>query len=304
MFPGASRRCSVMFSGFMLNAWVVATMVALVAGVVGFFTVLRGSAFVAHAVPQAGFAGAAGASLLGVSTFVGLGAFAVLSALAIGLLGRRGRHDAITALVLVFMLGLGALFLSWSQEYASAIYALLFGEVLGVSTNQVLTTAAFGAVTIGAVMIFFRPLLLSSVVPEVAEARGVRSRRMEICFLLIVAVATTMSVPVVGALLMFSLMIGAPGAARVLTAKPFVALGLSVAISLTIVWIAIAASYETDWPVGFYVGVLGAVFFLAARSWAAWRLPRVGLTGVALQQTRRARSFRSASATTTGTGPA
>ncbi len=82
-----------MFSGFMVNTWTVATMVAVVAGVVGFFTVLRGSAFVAHALPQAGFAGAAGASLLGISTVAGLGVFAVLSALGIGVLGRRARHD-------------------------------------------------------------------------------------------------------------------------------------------------------------------------------------------------------------------
>lgn len=265
-----------MFTGFMANAWIVATMVAVVAGVVGFFTVLRGSAFVAHAVPQAGFAGAAGASLIGVSIFLGLGTFAVISALSIGLLGKRGRHDAMTALTLVFMLGLGALFLSWSEQYTSDIYALLFGEVLGVSNNQVLATAVLGAVCIAAVVVLYRPLLLASVMPEVAEARGVRTRRMEMCFLVVVALVTTMSVPVVGALLMFSLMIGAPGAARSFTDRPMGALGLSVGISVAIVWIAIAASYETDWPVGFFVGVLGAVFFVAGRGWAAWHRSRAG----------------------------
>jgi zinc/manganese transport system permease protein len=259
-----------MFSGIMVNAWIVATMVAVVAGVVGFFTVLRGSAFVAHAVPQAGFAGAAGASLIGVNTLAGLGTFAVISALSIGFLGKRGRHDAVTALTLVFMLGLGALFLSWSEEYASAIYALLFGEVLGVSTNQVLATAVLGVVCILAVVTLYRPLLLTSVIPEVAEARGVRTQRMEMCFLVVVALVTTMSVPVVGALLMFSLMIGAPGAARSFTGNPLGALSLSVVLSVTIVWVAIAASYETDWPVGFFVGVLGAVFFIAGRAWAVW----------------------------------
>jgi zinc/manganese transport system permease protein len=259
-----------MFSGIMVNAWIVATVVAVVAGVVGFFTVLRGSAFVAHAVPQAGFAGAAGASLIGVNTLAGLGTFAVISALSIGFLGKRGRHDAVTALTLVFMLGLGALFLSWSEEYASAIYALLFGEVLGVSTNQVLATAVLGVVCILAVVTLYRPLLLTSVIPEVAEARGVRTQRMEMCFLVVVALVTTMSVPVVGALLMFSLMIGAPGAARSFTGNPLGALSLSVVLSVTIVWVAIAASYETDWPVGFFVGVLGAVFFIAGRAWAVW----------------------------------
>jgi zinc/manganese transport system permease protein len=265
-----------MFAGFMVNAWIVATMVAVVAGVVGFFTVLRGSAFVAHAVPQAGFAGAAGASLVGVSTFAGLGVFAVASALAIGVLGKRGRHDAMTALALVFMLGLGALFLSWSSEYASEIYALLFGEVLGVSTNQVLVTAVLGIVSVAAVAALFRPLLLASVMPEVAEARGVRGQRIEMCFLVVVALATTMSVPVVGALLMFSLIVGAPGAAQALSGKPFGALALSVAISVAIVWVAIAASYATDWPIGFFVGVLGAAFYVAARALAGWRRSRVG----------------------------
>jgi zinc/manganese transport system permease protein len=191
-------------------------------------------------------------------------------------LGKRGRHDAVTALALVFMLGLGALFLSWSEEYASAIYALLFGEVLGVSANQVLATAVLGVVCIAAVVILYRPLLLTSVVPEVAEARGVRAHRMEMCFLVVVALVTTMSVPVVGALLMFSLMVGAPGAARSFAAKPLSALSLSVGISVTVVWIAIAASYETDWPVGFFVGVLGAVFFIAGRGWVAWRRSGAG----------------------------
>src|SRR5579875_1887078 len=101
-----------MFSGFMVNAWVVATIVAVVGGTVGFFVVLRGSAFVAHAIPNGSFAGAAAASLLGVSTLVGLGVFSVAAAIGIGLLGRRGRHDVATALTLVFLLGLGALCLA------------------------------------------------------------------------------------------------------------------------------------------------------------------------------------------------
>ena len=268
-----------MFSGFMVNTWIVATMVAGVAGVVGFFTVLRGSAFVAHAVPQAGFAGAAGAALLGISTLVGLGMFAVVSALIIGFLSRSGRHDAVTALALVMMLGLGALFLGWSQEYASATFALLFGEVLGVSTNQVLATAVLAVVCVSGILILYRPLMLTSVIPEIAEARGVRGHRMEIYFLVIVALATTMSVPVVGALLMFSLMIGAPAAARSFTARPLRAFGLSVVISLAVVWLAIGAAYESNWPVGFYVGVLGATSYLVGRAWAGWRRTRVGRAG-------------------------
>ena len=161
-----------------------------------------------------------------------------------------------------------------------------------------------GLVCIVAVLVLFRRLLLSSVVPEVAEARGVRSGRMEIGFLFVVAVATTMSVPVVGALLMFSLMIGAPGAARVVTGRPSLALALSVAMSLAIVWIAIAASYETDWPVGFFVGVLGAVFFMLARWWAAWRRPRVEATGGDARPARRRGPARATAVGTAGAGAA
>src|ERR1700691_2221766 len=99
-----------MFSGFMVNTWAVATIVAVVAGAVGFFIVLRGAAFVADAVPQGAFAGAAGASLLGISTLAGVAVFALAGALGIGWLGRRGRRDVATALTLVLMLGVGALF--------------------------------------------------------------------------------------------------------------------------------------------------------------------------------------------------
>jgi len=260
-----------MFSGFMVNAWTVASIVAVVAGVVGFFTVLRGSAFAAHAIPNGSFAGAAGASLLGVSALLGLGVFSLAGALGIGLLGRRGRHDVATALALVMMLGLGALFLSMSVEYAPAVYSLLFGEVLGISSNEVTPTAILGLLCIIAIAVLYRPLMLSSALPEVGEARGISSFRMEMLFLAVLALATTMTVPVVGTLLIFSLMIGAPAAARSFTDRPLVAMALSVAIALLIVWSAIAASYMTNYPVGFFVGALSAAAYAVGRGWAAWR---------------------------------
>jgi zinc/manganese transport system permease protein len=255
----------------MVNAWVVASIVALVAGVVGFFTVLRGSAFAAHAIPNGSFAGAAGASLLGVSTLLGLGVFSLAGALGIGVLGRRGRHDVVTALALVMMLGLGALFLSFSEEYAPAVYSLLFGEVLGISPNEIAPTAILGALCVLAIAVLYRPLMLSSILPEVGEARGVSSFRMEMLFLIVLALATAMTVPVVGTLLIFSLMIGAPAAARSFTDRPLVAMALSVAFALLIVWFAIAASYETNYPVGFFVGMLSAGAYVLGRGWAAWR---------------------------------
>jgi zinc/manganese transport system permease protein len=258
----------------MVNAWIVALVVAVVAGVVGFFVVLRGSAFAAHALPNGSFAGAAGAALVGVSTLVGLATFAVLGALGIAGLGRRGRHDAVTALVLVMMLALGALFLDLSSEYAPAVYALLFGEVLGISPAQLVPTIAIAAGCLLALAVLYRPLLLSSVLAEVGEARGVRAARVELAFLLIVALATAMTIPVVGTLLVFSLMIGAPAAARSITDRPGRALALSVAIALVAVAVAIAGSYETDYPVGFFVGTVSAACYVLGRVWGAVRRRR------------------------------
>ena len=257
-----------MFSSFMLNTWVAGTAVAVIAGVAGFFAVLRGSTFAAHAIPNGAFAGAAGAALLGLNPFAGLAAFSVAGALGIAALSRRARSDVATALTFVMMLGVGALFVSWSTQYAQEAYSLLFGEVFGISAGEVLPILIFGAVSVAAIVVMFRPLLLSSALPEVAEARGVPPRRLELAFLLVMALATSMTVPVVGALLMFSLMIGPAAAARSLTARPGLAMSLSVLIALVTVWVAIAASYQSNWPLGFFVGVIGAAFFLAGKAWS------------------------------------
>jgi zinc/manganese transport system permease protein len=263
-----------MFSGLMVNTWIVASIVAVVAALVGFFVVLRGAAFAAHAVPNGSLAGAAGAGLLGVNVLVGLGAFSLLGAAGIGLIGRRERHDVAVALSLVLMLGVGALLLSFSVDYAPATYSLLFGEILGVSHSEVLPTGALALACVAFLAAIYRPLMLSSILAEVSEARGIRSTRIELLFLVCVALVTTMTVPVVGTTLIFSLMIGAPGAARSFTKRPATALALSVAIALATVWLAIASAYDLNLPVGFFVGVFAAGAFAAGRGWSAWRSRR------------------------------
>ena len=161
--------------------------------------------------------------------------------------------------------------MSQTTEYEPEIFSLLFGEVLGIATNEILPVAGLGVVCIAAVAVLYRPLILSSVVPDIGEAKGVRSQRMEMAFLVVVALATAMTVPVVGALLIFSLMIGPPAAARSFTNRPPVAIALSVGIALATVWAAIAISFVTDWPIGFFVGTLSAFSYVVGRAWAAWR---------------------------------
>jgi zinc/manganese transport system permease protein len=252
----------------MTNTWIVASLVAVIAGVVGFFVVVRGSAFAAHAIPNGAFAGAAAAAVFGFSSLLGLGACAVLAALGIGSLSRRGRHDVVTAMALVMMLALGALFLSRTGQYEPQLYSLLFGEVLGVSSNQLLPVGLLAAACVAAVIVLYRPLLLSSVVPEIGDAKGVRPHRMEMAFLVVLALATAMTVPVVGALLIFSLMIGPAAAARSVTSRPLTAMLMAVVLALITVWLAIAVSYLTNWPIGFFVGTAGAVLYGAGRAWA------------------------------------
>lgn len=265
-----------MFSGFMTNAWIVATIVAVIGGVVGFFVVLRRDAFPAHAIPNGAFAGAAGAALVGANALLGLGVFAVLAALGIGWLGRRGRHDVVTALALVMMLALGAAFLSHTTEYSPEIFALLFGQLLAVSTTQIVPVLVLGVVCLAAIGALYRRLLLSSTVPDIAEARGVHQYRMEMAFLVVLALATAMTVPVVGALLIFSLMIGPPAAARAMTSRPSVAIALSTVVALVTVWAAIASSYLTNWPIGFFVGCFSAAAYALGRVLSAMgdRRPR------------------------------
>lgn len=264
----------------MANAWMSATAVAVVAGVVGFFVVLRGAAFQAHAIPNGAFAGAAAANLLSVDPLIGLVAFSLVSALGIASLGRRGHHDVATALALVMMLALGALFLSRANQYEPEVYGLLFGEVLGVSSSEIWAVVLLACGCVLAIGALFRPLLLSSVIPEIAQSRGVQSGRLDVAFLMVLAFATAIAVPVVGALLIFSLLIGPPAAARVLSNRPLGALLLGVGFSLVTVWISIAMSYLTNWPIGFFVGILGASFYGTARGLRALRRQRI--TGTAL----------------------
>ncbi len=263
-----------MFAPFLTNTWITASVVAVVAGLVGFFVVLRGSSFLAHALPHGAFAGAAGATLLGIDPILGMGVFAVGGAIAVSTLGRRGRSDVVIALSLVLMLAFGALFLSLGTEYSSEVFALLFGQILGVSTVEVGPIVLLGVVCVVAIIVAYRRLLLSSVLPDIAAARGISEFRMSLFFALVVAVATAMSVPIVGALLLFSLLVGPPAAARSFTSNPLRAIPLSIGFALLTVWVSIAAAYYSSLPVGFFVTLGSAILYGLGRGWFVLRARR------------------------------
>ena len=217
-----------MFSGFMLNTWVVATVIAVVAGCVGFFVVLRGATFAAHALPLGAFPGAAAADLLGVDALWGLFVFALAGVIGIAQFGRRQRNDVATALTLIALLGFGTLCLSLSGHYAQGVYGLLFGQVIGVSATDIPPVLAASVIVVAVIGLCFRPLLLSSVSADLGAAGGIPAARMNLLFLTVLALATAMALPVVGALLVFSLMVGPASAARAFTSRPVPAMTLSV----------------------------------------------------------------------------
>ncbi len=258
----------------MVNTWIVATIVALVAGSVGFFVVVRGNTFEAHTLPLSAFPGAAAATLLGIDQFVGLLVFALGAVAGIVALARRDGRQVATALSLVMLLGFGAFFLSRTTEYSQAVYALLFGELLGVGSGEILPVALIGATSVALTLALFRPLLLDTVSPDLAAAHGIRGGRLHVVFLVNVALAAAAALPVVGALLVFSLTVGPASAARALTDRPLPAMLLSALLAVVFVWTAIALSFATDCPVGFFVGVLGALAYASGRWARAHRVSR------------------------------
>jgi zinc/manganese transport system permease protein len=193
---------------FMRHAFVAGTIVAVLAGVVGYFVVLRQSSFAAHALSEIGFAGASGGVAYGFSPVLGLLGMSLAGAALIGLLGKRLRgRDAAIGTVLAFSLGLGSYFLTHYKGNASGAFALLFGEILGISVHDVWFIAIAAVVTLAVMAVIYRPLLFASLDEDVAEARGVPVRGLSVVFLLVVAVAVTAAVQVVGVLLIFSLLV-------------------------------------------------------------------------------------------------
>jgi len=244
---------------FMRNAIEAGTLTALIAGVTGYFVVLRKSAFTAHAFSEIGFAGAAWAVLSGVSPLAGLLIVSNIGGIGIALLGRRATNrDTQIGIVLAFSLGLGLLFISLYSGYAEQTYAILFGEILGVSPDQVLETAVAAVMILVGMGVIYRPLLFSSLDEDVAEAKGMPMLALGIAFMVIVAVAVSFAVEVTGVLLVFSLMVTPGATAQYLASRPSRAILASVLIALFATWLGLIISFYTPYPVSFFI--TGEVF--------------------------------------------
>jgi zinc/manganese transport system permease protein len=244
---------------FMRNAFAAGTMIALVAGVIGYFVVLRRSSFASHALGHTGFSGAAAAVLVGVQPVYGLLVFTIATATGMAFLGNRAAsRDVEIGTVLAFALALGLLFLSLYQGYATEAYSILFGEVLGISAAGVSFTIWTGFLVLGVVALIYRPLLFASLDEDVAEAKGYPMRFLNLAFMILLAVTISIAVQIIGVLLIFALMVTPAAIAVRLTKRVLWAVVLAVLVAMTATWAGLFIGWYEPYPVSFFI--VGIVF--------------------------------------------
>ena len=250
---------------FMRHAFGAATSVAIVAGIVGYFLVLRGQAFAGHALSHVGFTGATAAMLLGRPPLWGLVTMTVIAGIAMGAFGQDFAHrDVAIGIVLIFALGLGLLFLSFLTTFAAQATTLLFGNVLAVDASTAWSLAILGGITLAALAVIARPLLFATLQPDLAEAKGVSLRLYSVLFLAIVGLTTAASAQIVGVLLVFALMVAPAAAAQRFTSSVGGGIALSATLALAQAWAGITLAYYTDWPTSFWITTLSVGVYLVS----------------------------------------
>ena len=256
---------------FMLNALRAGTIVAVVSGAIGYFMVLRRQSFVGHTLAVIGFPGAAGALWLGVASGFGYYGFCIAGALVIAALPGGGRtasgagaheESAVVGTVQAFALACGFLFVSLYKGFLSGLNNLLFGTITGVADDQVIVLLVAAVICLVALAVLARPLLFSSVDPDVARARGVPVRLVGAAFLVLLGIAAAGASQITGSLLIFALLVMPAAAASRLTARPSLGLILSVVIAVVVTWLGESIAFFSPYPIGFWVTTFAFAAFV------------------------------------------
>jgi zinc/manganese transport system permease protein len=255
---------------FMQNAYIAGTLVALIAGIMGYFVVLRHQNFASHSLANVGFAGATGAMLFGISPVVGLflaGALAALGMQTLNLAaGERHHSDIAVGAVFTASLALGFLFISLSTTaYGANVYTVLFGNVLGINDADV-SLIIWSTLVLGGIMFCMaRPLLFASIDPDVAAARGVPVRTLAFVYLMLLALVVAVAVQVVGVLLIFALLVTPAAIAQDITTRPAMAVVVAMTLSVVFLWTGLTIGYFTPYPVGFFITTFAFGTYLIVR---------------------------------------
>jgi zinc/manganese transport system permease protein len=269
-------------------ALAIGGIAALVSGLVGAFTVLRGQSYAGHALADLSITGGSASFLASVSPLWGFAGTGVLAAGVMDMIGiRRPRgRDLGTGIVRGAGLGLAALFLYWdttSTSTTGATITILFGSMFTISTSVIPLVAAFGVPAVVIVAVLYRPLLLSSVSAELAAVRGVRTRLTGLLCLIAIALAVSLAAMTVGAILSTALLVGPAAIALRLTKTPGRATLVAALIAVAATWLGIVLAYDSfswppshdGWPVSFFIVALIFAGFIAAQVIGRGRIRRV-----------------------------
>ncbi|MFE2215361.1 metal ABC transporter permease [Streptomyces canus] len=265
------------------NSLIAGAALGLVGGLAGVFVAMRDLPFAVHGISELSFAGASGALLLGMNIVAGSITGSLLAAGAIGLLGTRARdRNSVIGILMPFGLGLGVLFLALYKGRAANKFGLLTGQIVAVDTPQTTWLLVTSAVVLIALAVMWRPLAFASADPDVAEARGVPVRGLSFAFMIVLGLAVALSVQVVGALLVLSLLITPAAAAARVTASPVLLPLLSVAFAMASIEGGILLALGSSIPISPYVTTISFVLYVVCaavgrhrtRRWGARRTAR------------------------------
>jgi zinc/manganese transport system permease protein len=256
---------------FSVNAFRAGAIVAVVAGAMGWFMVLRRETFAGHTLSVVGFPGAAAAVLLGWPAAFGYFGFCIGAALVIGAASRSGsattyrEESALIGTVQAMALASGFLFVTLYAGNLNGLTSLLFGSFLGITSAQVLVLLVLSVAALLVLGGIGRRLLFASVDPEVAAAAGLRVSALSIGFLVLLGIAVAEASQITGSLLVFALLVLPPATAQVITGRPVVGLILSVALGVAVTWAGLLIAYYTPYPVGVFITTLSFVAYVIAR---------------------------------------
>jgi zinc/manganese transport system permease protein len=252
--------------GFVQNALLACAVLGLVAGALTPLIIARGMAFAVHGTAELAFTGGAAALLIGIGVGIGAVAGAVVAGLVFGLLGLRQRErDSVIGVALAFGLGLGVLMLAFYKGRSSNKFGLLTGSIVSVDTADLALLGIVGVLVIATLAVLYRPLLFASTDPDVAVARGVPVRFLSLVFAVLIGLTTALAVPIVGAILVLSVMIAPGAAATRVTANPLLATVLAVAIAEFSLLGGTVLSLAPGLPVSGYVATLAFLCYMACR---------------------------------------
>jgi zinc/manganese transport system permease protein len=253
---------------FMVNAFRAGTIVAVLAGAIGWFMVLRRQAFAGHTLAVVSFPGAAGAIWLGVSATLGYFTACIAAAVVIALIPRpaagqsHSEESAVIGTVQAFALACGVLFVSLYGGFLNSLTGLLFGTFLGISDRQVTTLLIVAVLVLAVLAAIARPLFFATVDNDVAQARGIPVRLLSIGFLVLLGCAAAEVSQITGALLVFALLVMPAAGAQQLTARPALGFALTIGLALLITWLGLGVAYFSVYPVGFFVTTFGITAYV------------------------------------------